>query len=108
MNIPKETKCKYCGERIIFVPGGRGQIPIDVEFAPYTRHPAEGGCDDVLFTAEGGRLNCRILNPERDNEIEGYAHRIHACPVPRPRREPSERERAREEYREFRRQQNDD
>ena len=102
--IPKETRCKYCGERIMFVPVSRGQIPIDAEFTPYTRHPTEGACDDLLFTSEGGRLNCRILPAERDDEIEGYAHRIHACSAPRTRREPTERERKREDYRAFRKE----
>lgn len=103
--IPKEKSCKYCGARIIFVPGVKG--PVESGYTPYTRHPKDGGCSDVLWTAEGGRLNCRILPPERDLEIEGYAHKMHQCMGGRPARQPSERERAREDYRAFRREQAD-
>lgn len=102
--IPKDVPCKFCGARIIRTPGI--STPIEAEWTGYTRHPADGKCNDVLFTSEGGRINCRILPPERDDEIEGWAHRPHlGCRGRNTRREPTEREKAREEYKAFRKEQ---
>jgi hypothetical protein len=57
---------------------------------------------DVLLTSEGGKINCKILPPERDDEIEGWAHRMHLCQSRTAKREQTERERTREEYKTFR------
>ena len=104
MKIPEEKRCRYCGKGIIFVPGLN--VPVESGLTPYTRHPADGQCNDVLYTSEGGRIDCRILPPERDDEVEGWAHAQHlGCGGRTLVREPSARERAREEYKAFRAEQ---
>ncbi len=102
MRPPEEKRCAGCGARIQWAPGL--SKPIESGWTGYTRHPEDGKCSDVLFTAEGGRINCRILSPERDDQIEGWAHKLHFCPGGRRYREPTEREKSREDYREFRKE----
>lgn len=80
-------------------------MPVEVKYTGYTRHPADGECNDVLFTSEGGRISCQILPPEEDDKIEGWAHRMHLCQSRTTKREPTEREKAREEYKVFREEQ---
>ena len=103
MRIPEEKRCRYCGAGIFFVPGVK--TPVESGWTGYTRHPEDGDCGDILFTSEGGRIFCRILPPEEDGKIEGWAHRLHLCRSRTTRREPTDREKAREEYREFRAEQ---
>ena len=103
--IPKDVPCKFCGAGIIWVPGYRDRkIPIEAGWTPYTRHPEEA-CNTTLFTNEGGRIWCRVLPPEMDDQVEGYAHKMHVCQSRTTKREPTERERAREEYKAFREEQ---
>ena len=33
--IPKETKCKYCGRPVLFVPGPRGLLCVEASLTPY-------------------------------------------------------------------------
>ena len=97
-----DLPCKSCGARIQWAPGLTR--PIESGWTGYTRHPADGECNDVLFTSEGGRIWCRILPPEMDDQVEGYAHKLHICPSKPVKRETTERERQREEYKAFRKE----
>ena len=74
--IPKETKCKYCGKRIYFVPTERGLRPVEAGWTPFRR----GGTGQHLYTNEGLKIPCEILPESRADEAEGYAHIFHFCP----------------------------
>lgn len=66
--------CRYCGRRILFVPGPAGPFPVDAELTPFrTAVPGEG--HEVMFHASGGRYENAV--PCTDEEAEGYAHRFH-------------------------------
>ena len=98
--IPKETRCKYCGARILWVttPEGR-RIPIESRFTPFRRRFGETTAP-VLWTNEGVKIPGDPLPDERENEAEGYAHLGHVCPAgsrPGKRKPLTRRERFREE-----------
>ena len=50
--IPKETKCKYCGRPVLFVPGPRGLLCVEASLTPYRfRRAAESSHDMVALLA---------------------------------------------------------
>lgn len=74
MNIPKDTVCRHCGKRILFVPGAAGgRIPIDAELAGYRRLREDERQGDVFYTNQGGMIR-GVAEEERP---AGYAHRPH-------------------------------
>lgn len=101
--VPRETKCKYCGARILFVRDVRnGRIlPVESGFVPFKwRRDGNAGAPG-LFTGEGVFLPVDELPEEREAEAEGYAHRGHVCPAGarRPTKRPMSRaEQSRKEY----------
>ena len=104
--IPKDTECRYCGRRIIFIQTAKGRIPVEAWMTPYRRRE---GAKNLLYTVQGGMISCEILPEDMVDEAEGFAHRYHYCPArPGRERQPSQRELRREEYREFRERQKED
>lgn len=77
--IPKETKCKYCGRPVMFVPGPRGTLCVEAALTPYRFHKAEEADRDMvtLYTNSGTPLP--VVECEED-EMRGAAHKFHFCP----------------------------
>lgn len=76
--IPRETKCKYCGARILWIRTERGPMPIEAGFTPFKKR-TDGGPAPALYTAEGVRIPCIILPESRAGEADGFAHIYHFC-----------------------------
>lgn len=80
--IPRETRCKWCGARILFVTDldtGR-RVPVDSAFTPFQKRPGSTTAP-MLWTIEGATIPCEPLPEERSNEADGFAHRGHICPA---------------------------
>lgn len=77
--IPKETKCKYCGRPVMFVPGPRGTLCVEAALTPYRFRKAEEADRDMvtLYTNSGTPLP--VVECEED-EMRGAAHKFHFCP----------------------------
>ena len=97
-NIPKESTCRYCGRRILWIRTERGMMPIESRLIPYKRRH-DGKIAPMLWTNKGESIPCDPLPEEREREADGFAHRYHFCPArPRPaRKRPMTK---REKYRE--------
>ena len=56
--IPKETKCKYCGRPVLFVPGPRGLLCVEASLTPYRFRRAAESSDGMvtLYTNSGTPL----------------------------------------------------
>lgn len=77
--IPKETKCKFCGRPVLFVPGPRGLLCVEASLTPYRFRRAAESSDDMvtLYTNSGTPLP--VIECEED-EMCGAAHKFHFCP----------------------------
>lgn len=77
--IPKETKCKFCGRPVLFVPGPRGLLCVEASLTPYRFRRASESSDDMvtLYTNSGTPLP--VIECEED-EMCGAAHKFHFCP----------------------------
>jgi len=97
---PRDVPCRWCGKRIIYVPGDRGSIPVDNALTPYKRRADNRGT--VLYDIRGNRICCDVLPESREREADGSAHRYHFCAL-RPVRERklSGRETRRENWKQF-------
>ena len=98
--IPRETKCKYCGGRILWIRDIRTgrSLPVDSSFTPAKwRRDGDGGAPG-MYTNEGVFIPCEELPEEREAEAEIFLHRGHVCPA--GARKPTYRPMSRaEEYR---------
>ncbi len=99
MSIPKETKCKYCGARILWITSPEGRkIPIESRFTPFKKRFGDSTAP-CLWTADGCRIPGDPLPEEREAEADGFAHVGHICPAKPRIRKPRPMTR-REKYRE--------
>ena len=74
MSIPKDTICRHCGKRILFVPSKvGGKFPIDAQLAGYRRQREDERQGDAFYTNQGGLIR-GFAEEERP---DGYAHRPH-------------------------------
>lgn len=78
--IPKETKCRYCGARVLFVPGPRGLLCVESALTPYRFRKANESDHDMitLYTSNGTPLP--VIECEED-DMRGAAHKFHFCPA---------------------------
>lgn len=74
---PKETTCRWCGKRVLFVETDRGKVCVEARFTPFKRTDRPTGS---MFRADGARIPCIELREEQAEEADGYAHRYHLCP----------------------------
>ena len=80
MMIPKDTRCRYCGKRILFVTDGEKRIPCDAGFTPYRKRERDDRAP-ILYTAQGGKIYGDPLPAEKESEADGWAHIGHVCPA---------------------------
>ena len=82
--IPKETKCRYCGMPVMFVPGPRGLLCVEARLRPYRFNRAgEQSRITTYYTNTGTPLPVIEMSDEEEKEEtpRGYAHRFHFCPA---------------------------
>lgn len=81
MRIPKEDRCRYCGRRILWIPGAGGRFPVEAELTPY-RRARPGEAYMAMFGNTGARYE-RVVECT-DAEADGFAHKFHFVGCGRP------------------------